>query len=716
MPFIESAISGVAIPILKQLAKAGKYAVSEAKGAYEKTQEFQDLQMAIQSYVEDYLSKHGQIKVMPGLLKEPLNLEEIYTDVELLDNDSIRLFVSPSALEEAYRHQGKRGFGSGGQRIDGIEIANEKQFLTVLGGPGVGKSTFLRKIGLEALKENGQLQSKRIPVFLELKEFRESDVDIKRKIIAGFSRHKFPSAEAFATSAMEEGKLLILFDGLDEVPTDNFNHIIQKIEEFVDEYKNNDFIVSCRVAAYRTSFRRFTDVTIAEFSDEQIEQFVYRWFGSGQDRELEVGKDFWKLLTRNEHRATKELARTPLLLTFLCLVYDREQTFPNERSTLYGRALKIILNEWAAQERLEQSPIYKNFHVALEEVMLAEIAYSSFQQNQLFFSKENITDRITDFMVDTLDAPSYLNADAILTAIEVQQGILVERAADTYSFSHLTLQEYLTASYIVSKRIEADTVRQHLVEDNWREVFLLMSGLMKDEAFKLLLSIEEKAKRYVEENEKLKILITSASEESSLFQRAASLARTCKFMDNTSNDAKVGAKLENACRATLSIARRSSFTTQLVNQLQNSGAKVEIGKISDALQKIESISNFATTGMNDAIRIAESISTALTFHPVSDQKSASIADRLQGHQRVIPKVNAPSEEWQQWASQLKLIWLEAFSLSEEAVDLSLAEAQAWWNYLYSNELIIQCKSSAVRISKAKWRKMEQRLLTLDGSF
>jgi predicted NACHT family NTPase len=59
-----------------------------------------------------------------------------------------------------------------------------------------------------------------------------------------------------------------------------------------------------------------------------------------------------------------------------------------------------------------------------------------------------------------------------LTAIEVEQGILVERSRDTYSFSHLTFQEYLTAKWIaenLSIDLEAQRValtpKRTLVED-----------------------------------------------------------------------------------------------------------------------------------------------------------------------------------------------------------------------------------------------------------
>ena len=124
---------------------------------------------------------------MPGLMKEPLPLEEIYTAVKMLGDESIQYFIGLDDLEETYRAKGKRSFGSGeGERYDGIEVANAEPFLMVLGGPGIGKSTFLRKIGLESLKTGGQIQRDCIPVMIELKEMQDATIDLKQKIATEF--------------------------------------------------------------------------------------------------------------------------------------------------------------------------------------------------------------------------------------------------------------------------------------------------------------------------------------------------------------------------------------------------------------------------------------------------------------------------------------------------------------------------------------------------
>jgi predicted NACHT family NTPase len=106
-------------------------------------------------------------------MREAVRLESVYTAVQFLDEQEIRIFESIQNLEEAYRQANKRNFQQQDcKKQEGLKIANDKQYLMVLGQPGAGKSTFLRKIGLEALKgKKGGLEHPRIPVFIELKRY-----------------------------------------------------------------------------------------------------------------------------------------------------------------------------------------------------------------------------------------------------------------------------------------------------------------------------------------------------------------------------------------------------------------------------------------------------------------------------------------------------------------------------------------------------------------
>jgi predicted NACHT family NTPase len=433
------------------------------------------LRQAVKQYVESYTDRHGTLKTVCVRMDAPVKLDEVYTAVQLLDRSDIRYFESPDALQGLFRQVGKRGFEfREATKQEGILTANQHQYLMVLGSPGVGKSTFLRKVGLEALKgDKGSFAHTCIPVFLTLRLF-DKDKTIEQQIAAEFANCGFDQAIELSQAALEKGKLLVLLDGLDEVPLDRLDTTITQIQNLVDRYPQNRYIASCRIAAYKGGFPRFKDVTVAAFEDSQIKEFIHHWFRLEPD----TANSCWELLKQPQYAAAKELAQTPLLLTLLCVVYDESVDFPKNRSRLYGEALDVLMKKWAAEKRIPHNPIYRELSIELERELLSEIAYDSFESDRLFFSKSEVVAQIREFLVTNLNAPKHLDGEAVLEAIEVQQGLLVERARDAYSFSHLTLQEYLTAKYIVDNNQIDWLAKNHLTNQNWREVFLLVAGQM----------------------------------------------------------------------------------------------------------------------------------------------------------------------------------------------------------------------------------------------
>ena len=461
-------------------------------------------------YDKNYRDRHGQLKVFCVGMRKPIPLDEVYVGVQFLNQHTASHYSSSEDVEQVFRERGRRLFSStSGERRNGTQVANDEQYLMLLGGPGVGKSTFLRKVGLEALKrKNGNFEHECIPVFLELKRFTEDQIDIETLITNEFEICGFPHPEELTQTALKSGDLLILFDGLDEAPRSNVDNVIGKIGDFVDRYSQNRFITSCRIAAYKGGFTRFTEVEMADFDDGQIEAYIKNWFASTPDPHLyqldesmETADRCWEMLNASEHSATKELARNPLLLTLLCMVYDISQNLPRNRAALYEKALDVFLEEWAAEKRVHQG-VSMNLYldIADEKRMLSEIAAKNFEENRLFFSKDELITQIREFGEGNANTPETFKAPKIFDTILVDQGLFVERVRNSYSFSHLTFQEYLTAKYIVrDTRSIRGLVKKHLHDEQWREVFLLTSGLMH-EADDLLKAMEAEAARSINTN------------------------------------------------------------------------------------------------------------------------------------------------------------------------------------------------------------------------
>ena len=448
--------------------------------------------LAAEQYILNYDKQYNKLRILG--MQEPVDLESIYMTVQLINSHNVRSFGDYNhSLKEVYGQVERFGFEyEKSSKEAGIDVANKTQYLMVLGQPGSGKSTFLRKIGLEAIKAKPEgFKHDCIPVLLELKLFNEKSIDIEKSIFEAFSNCRFPEAEWFTDRALKAGNLLILLDGLDEIYTAKQEETIYQIKEFVKKYRRNRFIVSCRIAAYHSYFQQFTEVVITEFEDRQSQEFIQKWFQSEEHQKARTAQNCWELLNKPEYKSTRELAKTPLLLIFICLVYEELQDgFPKNRASLYSQALDIFLERWAADKKLQILTSLQTFGLKLEKVMLSEIAYRGFETDRLFFPKEEIIIQIQRYIISHLNDGDELAAETVLDAIEIQQGILVERVQDTYSFSHLTLQEYLTAQYIVdNSRVEVlgkkkalmmEVFEKYWGDEYWWEVLRSICGMVEE--------------------------------------------------------------------------------------------------------------------------------------------------------------------------------------------------------------------------------------------
>ncbi|MBD2692148.1 NACHT domain-containing protein [Anabaena catenula] len=706
---LAQAVSGVAVPIFQSLWGSSTKLVERFGQNFNeaaKTAIFK----AFGKYGQNYRKRHGILKVLG--MREPVNLEAVYTAVQFLKDD-IPSFVSIKEFEEAYRDAENRKFNfQCSEKQAGIKVANEKQYLMVLGEPGAGKSTFLRKMGLEAFQgKKGGFKHGCIPVFIELKSFTSSEIDIEKFIIDEFDICGVPVPDQFTAKALEQGKLLILLDGLDEVPTKNLTEAINQIQNFVDQHDANRFIASCRTAAYRHNFRRFSDVAMADFDDEPIQQFINNWFHGEDDKQAKTSEKCWELLQNPENKAAKELAHTPLLLTFLCLEYGKAQNFSNNRSGLYRKGLRILLEEWASEQLKLRDEIYQELHTELEESLLSEIAYTGFKYNRIFFTEREIIEQINNFFVNNLNASKYLNCKAVLNAIAIQQGILVKKAEYVYSFSHLTLQEYLTAQYIDDHRLVENLVTEHLTDQRWKEVFLLVAGVMRGGADDWLLLMEKEAQKYIN-TPKLQALLNwteqvtlgSQGDYKPFRKRASAITRAYANAIAIANAIDI-----IYFKANINInviANAKTIANAIANAKTNAEANAE------ANVKTNAIAIDIAKANANSIAIAIKHSGELEKSKIFNNKVnfTLLIVRLEQLKTTIPDDTQAREVHLAFAKRLQQTLLNAYHLTLEMVNLSKEEIKALDNYLYANHLIIQCKDAAASVSRETWEAIEGRML------
>ncbi|MDC0708794.1 hypothetical protein POL68_09975 [Stigmatella sp. ncwal1] len=715
------------------------------------------IQRAMREYARKFLARYGNVKILN--MEQPVPLNDIYVAAEWIPPIELKRFRSIEELQEMFLREGRQARTQRNlskQRYDCLEIANKAQFLNILGTPGAGKSTFLRRLGLEALRprsnwddsvlrplglkaglpsqERSRYKHDRLPILIELRRFRTEEIDLVKLLQHELTTCGLPEAERLLKALLKKGRLLLLLDGVDEVPGERLDKAITHIRDFVDRNSDNQFVISCRTAFYKDYFPRFRDVLLADFNDEQISRFVKNWFRLEQDSSHGIADEFLKILVDPANASARELANSPLLLTFLCLAYDDRQHLPPNRSELYRQALDILMERWAASKRVHNEPVYRELHSRLEVQMLAEVAAPAFQNNRYFFTRRELAYGISEFLREELNAPKHLNADQVIDAIELQQGLLVQRATDAWSFSHLTLQEYLTALWYVDNRKVDFLIDKHLSDVRWREIFILAAGIASKADDMLLQMQKASTKLLVNTPWAVQCLNWSTDRTppaDNALQGAANRAWSLylclehALLTNASHSRHSMAtvdkfvavdKLALSLSVDLALDRVLSRAQEHINEIpsnRNPGHTTTINPLNHnrnvffnlicSYLALESADVAIKKAFQDSIHIKNREETILQSKKILDSLRESVYNLIQSASEISD--NKAFTTWTRPSSTL-------FDTVPKPPPVpSTTELRALESYLYVCQLILSCQAAATRVSRPAWEDICQRMMT-----
>lgn len=263
-------------------------------------------------------------------------------------------------------------------RLTALDVAEHVPRLVLLGAPGAGKSTFVRKIlawlAAAHLHDNilapAGMSNDLLPILITLRDLAPrlatldlsalSDEDRGSTLAATVREHAVATLERweardFASELQEAlvaGRCLLVLDGLDEVPHDLRRRSCEAVWAVLKTYTIQRVMVTCRVQSYvgEAVLPGFQAHTLQAFDKQKITDFAHAWYNAqkelGQVDAQQAERKAADLAKAALTDELQELAANPMMLTTMAIIHQREVGLPRERVRLYNLAVEVLLRRW----------------------------------------------------------------------------------------------------------------------------------------------------------------------------------------------------------------------------------------------------------------------------------------------------------------------------------------------------------------------------------
>lgn len=324
----------------------------------------------------------------------------------------------------------------------------ERRFIVLSGTGGMGKSMMMTHFMLDTIDRNKETGE--VPVFVLLRDYNPAAGDLIDFIFGELKRHDVDLHLSDLVELLQSGKGVILFDGLDEIKSENCRRFYMEMENLADSYPESSYIVSSRPTMNFRGLSRFTVYDLQPFSQEQAVEMVGKLDQSVVDPIIQ--KDFIMDLRNNrfgfDWRERKDFLGNPLFLTILLLAYEGNHDIPTERYLFYEQAYDAMAKKHDAAKALT-----REFATGLNsrefQNYFGEFCTITYEQEKYDFTPEEISAYFQEVIeANELDTTPEAFIEDVTGKI-----CLIYKDGGKYYFIHRSFQEYFVA-YFFSRQLE----------------------------------------------------------------------------------------------------------------------------------------------------------------------------------------------------------------------------------------------------------------------
>ena len=336
-------------------------------------------------------------------------------------------------------------------------LLTAEESLILLGDPGTGKTMTLQRAALQLIDAELRRVYPSVIVYVRLGEFHVEGT-VTTQHVFDYVRRSLPEPIGNLLEALDRaGRLIILFDGLDEMSRERYTEHTEALSKFATTRCGRvKTLFSCRITDFSPSFTH-QRLVLLPFDRRQILEYLRRYFAAPA---VEIDGRTWKLRRLATHLAQGGFsldATNPFVLWLLCFHLANKHAWPSSRAAL----LRFHLEE--TYKRKQKDADDELTFPPIEEALShwGELAYLIAQRN-----------RGTAIAADDLVADAKLPARVgEMIRLGRRCGVLAESSPQhphLVRFDHHRLHEYFSAYYLLSNHPEMDWLSS-LDAPRWQE-------------------------------------------------------------------------------------------------------------------------------------------------------------------------------------------------------------------------------------------------------
>ncbi len=378
--------------------------------------------------ISSYLFKHEEnFKSIKTILHrhEPVSFYDIYF---------------PAKLEKRNKD---RSHGSVIETYSINKVFWNTRFITVTGDAGSGKSTLIKHLFLNSIHEKFN-----IPILIQLRELNESNNNlylfIKEKII----NYKLAKNSEIFERLLEEGKFVFLLDGYDEVQSKHKNKVINSINEFVERFDKNRFIITTHPFTNLEVLPKFHNYYIKDLTKTDIPEFIDK-----QKIQPNLAMKIKDSIDESDQSYIKTYLTNSLLLTLYIVTYSTNSSIPENKSMFYRRVFEVLYREHDSASKIGfDREFTSNLYQEQFEEILKTFSLITFFESKYTFDRGYAKKKLLlskNIAIEKNKSFPNFDINKFIDDLKTAIGIWVEDSG-ILSFVHRSMQEYFAAYCIES--------------------------------------------------------------------------------------------------------------------------------------------------------------------------------------------------------------------------------------------------------------------------